>query len=294
MESLILICLKEVQSILNVGNFCDLYQVVFDSDVLHEHRLLRQMLNHYYSTHSNEITILDKSVKRSLLAENAPEISVPNYMEEIQTLKSKLFQTGEFADITVKSKEGKPFLLHKCIVRNVEYFDLLLKHPWEKGEMLPFSANALKICFGFIYDGQTFLKDVPFLILFEIYAFAQFADQALLDVLKKKALAYLDSFSLSNMITKIPPEHLCQVYNDENCGEEMKERVTKIMMQKIDKESSLLWVHLFAQFDITKEEEPKLWNSLELVRDKNVHGMYLILRNLKEENETLKSVRDKK
>ena len=286
MQSLIDVCLKEVASILNVGNFSDLYQIVVASDeILFSQRLLRQVFNHFYCTHDASKFILEKHIKNTLISEfNAPKISLlTNYMEKIQPIKSKCFQTGEMSDFAVKSKEGYPFSLHKCIIGNIEYFDSLLKHLWDKNEvqMLPFSTNTLKICFGFVYDGQTFLKDVPFLTLFEIYAFAQFTDQVLFDELKKSALFHIDSFSAPlEMVSKVSPEELVQVYNDEHCGDEIKERVRDIMMKKMDKESSLLWVRLFAQYDITKEMEPELWKSLEIVLDKNVFGMYLIMEKL--------------
>jgi hypothetical protein len=123
---------------LTIDNFISLYQVVYDSDILHEHQTLRQLFNYFYVSHSSEITITEKNLKRSLTSANTPEIGIPNYMNEIQALKSLLFQNGEFSDFTINSKDGKSFLLHKCIVRNIEYFDILLKNAWGEDDTLAF------------------------------------------------------------------------------------------------------------------------------------------------------------
>jgi hypothetical protein len=156
-----------------------------------------------------------------------------------------------------------------------------LKYPRSEDDKLAFSSEALRICLEFIYDGHIFLKDVPFLILFEI---STFADQLHLEDLKKKALSYIESFQ-TNATTKISHNDLCEVFCHENCDPYMKLNVTKLMVKKIDQPSYLHWVHLLAQFDITREEAPEVWETLEKILHKDAYGSYLVFRKSKEENE---------
>jgi hypothetical protein len=145
------------------------------------------------------------------------------------------------------------------------------------------SSETLRVCLGFIYDGYTFLKDAPLLILFEIYTFA---DQLHLEDLKMKALSYIDSFQTKDAASKISPKDLCGVFCHENCDKDMELKVTNIIVKKIDTPSSLLWIHLLAQAGITKKEAPKVWETLEKVVDKEAYGLYWLFRKIKEENES--------
>jgi hypothetical protein len=257
MKTLRNICLKKFESILDTCNFSEMYQCVYESDILSSDRITRQFFNAFHAQHIDEITpYKDRGISRSLISEDAPLLEC-DYSLEMKGFKRSLFKSGLYSDFTVIGNDKLPIPLHKCIIARVEYFALLFKYSTESTCTLQFSQQALTLCFEYIYEEYAYLTGSSFYTLFEVYTFAQFADRHSLTHLRSKALENLEMFGTPTM------DDLCMVFVHEECEEAMKLKVEERLIRFMTKENVMESMSSMLQYGITRELSPKCWDKLE-------------------------------
>jgi hypothetical protein len=78
---------------------------------------------------------------------------------------------------------------------------------------------------------------------------------------------------------------VCKVLSHERCVHELKTHISQIILSRIDRNSSAMWAHQMVLFNVRKKDEPEIWNTLEKVLDRDVHGLVSLLEQREKELE---------
>lgn len=315
---LIAICLTQIQENLTPQNFSLLDAVVYDSDVLFAHKPTRRIFNFFYSSRKKDIvlTVLtDKGLLRSLVEVTqhghhvAKDQAHFQYLkEEIGLLKERLGReqdmiTDEYKFV-IECKSGRNFVLHKAVLRTVEYFDLLHRHCntndnshpdiktiWKQHVKLEFSRRAVEVCMKYIHGFETNHETFEYCSFSDLFDIHIMSDQMNLTSLKSISFEFIKHYVRFGIVDKLHEMKFFQgiicIYNKEDCYAEMRELLIEMMKKSVNSLNSSEWISLCEKNGITPQDEPELWLEICGCCDPDVKELYDISLKRKRENDEM-------
>jgi hypothetical protein len=236
LESMCVDALKEVITNVNVVKMLREVKNVHMRDYCYKFIERSEMKSALFAELTKEellqyIVVTDSTKKKQVKPKQ--EITLENHL-------AQLFESKEYTDLTIISKDGQKFSVHKAIL--YPYFDV-----HEKELRLDFEGSALGVIIEFIYNGTVKLVEDPSLLLKlknTIEIINQKADL-------KKLLEQVES-KLNNVIKSMKPKDVLKFCLTNGVKSDLKQSFLRLAISQAKTED------LLEAFLIVKDVEEKL------------------------------------
>jgi hypothetical protein len=318
MKNLLKVVLRNFKHLLRPSNIENVFTMAYQSPHNKNQQLdpLLHLCSNFYLDNSKEIVFKNQNIQKTLSlikAKVAVDISCYNHQTDIQSVKTFIYATGQYADFTLKCSDGIEFKIHRCVVCWIDYFKkvshLSVHHT-------DHSSSGMKLLLDYIYKGEVELAQYKPEALCDFY---MIEDDTSLEELKSSSLMEMRRLLLQGgvpstefanfyiradlhhsqlleqlhpFMKKYSPEELGHFYckSRDKLITDMNRLVTSIIISRIDVESSSTWLKILEEKGIYDKD---IWNMLKKQLSPDILNVWTVFdqkhRVLENENRELRN-----